>query len=170
MKKVLLLLTLTILLVGCAPAEVPVVEKQSTPDRNDENDDKAVSTSMPVPAPGHEDVPEMIVADSGTPSEDEPAEQPKIEAVREITMEAKKFEFVPSEITVNQGETVKLTVTSTDVNHGFAISEYGIREKLEPGVPVIIEFVADKAGEFNFFCSVPCGMGHGRMRGTLIVR
>jgi len=88
----------------------------------------------------------------------------------EISMEAKKFEFVPDLVEVNQGDTVRITAVSTDVKHGLAIEEYGIREKLLPNEPVEIEFVADKAGEFNYYCSVPCGSGHGSMRGKLIVR
>jgi cytochrome c oxidase subunit 2 len=84
-------------------------------------------------------------------------------------MEAKMFEFIPGEIRVNQGETVRLKITATDVKHGFAISEYGINEQLLVGQEATIEFVADKKGTFTFFCSVMCGSGHRDMKGTLIV-
>ena len=32
------------------------------------------------------------------------------------------------------------------------------------------EFIADKKGEFEMFCSVYCGQGHGQMKGKLIVK
>ena len=41
------------------------------------------------------------------------------EEPRAITITAKRFEFVPSTITLKKGETVKLVVTSQDVTHGL---------------------------------------------------
>lgn len=89
--------------------------------------------------------------------------------VKEFTMTAKRFEFVPNTITVSQGDRVKLTITSTDVTHGFNLPAFGINERLEPNKKVEVEFVADKTGTFTFTCSVPCGSGHGRMSGQLVV-
>jgi len=34
--------------------------------------------------------------------------------------------------------------------HGFAINEFNVNERLEPGKTVIVEFVADKTGTFSF--------------------
>ncbi len=90
-------------------------------------------------------------------------------AVNEISMVAKQWEFIPSTIKVKKGEKVKLTITSQDVRHGFAIADYGINQDLVPGETNVVEFVADKEGQFNFFCSVQCGSGHGGMNGLLIV-
>jgi cytochrome c oxidase subunit 2 len=89
--------------------------------------------------------------------------------VVEINMTAKQFEFDPSTITVKKGDKVKLTITSTDVVHGFGLSAYGIDERVEPGEEVEIEFTADKAGEFTYVCTVYCGTGHNTMSGKLIV-
>lgn len=91
-------------------------------------------------------------------------------AIVSIAVTAKQFDFSPSVVTVNKGDTVRLTVTSVDVTHGLAIPAFGVSENLRPGETVTVEFTADKAGEFPFFCSVFCGEGHGQMRGTLIVR
>lgn len=81
------------------------------------------------------------------------------------------WEFSPSEIRVRQGQLVKLliTVPENDVAHGFALPDFGVNQKLEPGITTTIEFVADKKGEFNFRCSVPCGSGHSGMKGKVIV-
>ena len=88
---------------------------------------------------------------------------------KEFTMTAKKWEFEPSTITVNNGDRVKLVINSVDVRHGMAIPEFNVNEILEPGEINTIEFVADKTGTFDFFCSVRCGSGHSEMRGKLIV-
>ena len=87
----------------------------------------------------------------------------------EIDMIAKKFEFVPSTITVKQGQKVKLSIKSIDVAHGFGLPDYKIIERLDPGQTVTVEFTADKKGTFTFFCSVSCGSDHGAMKGKLIV-
>lgn len=89
--------------------------------------------------------------------------------VKEFQMTAKKWDFTPDTITVNEGDTVKLVIESIDVDHGFAISDFGVNERLEPGKTVTVEFIADKSGTFTFFCNVFCGSGHSHMEGTLIV-
>ena len=91
------------------------------------------------------------------------------EIVKEFTMTAKQWEFEPSEITVNKGDTVKLHITSEDVKHGFGLPEFGINVDLEPGETVDVEFVADETGTFPFACTVVCGSGHIGMEGQVIV-
>ena len=90
--------------------------------------------------------------------------------VKEFNVIAKKWDFSPDTITVNEGDTVVLNVESIDVSHGFVLPEFGVSEFLSPGNTVKIEFVADKKGTFSFFCNVFCGSGHSGMRGTLIVQ
>jgi cytochrome c oxidase subunit 2 len=91
-------------------------------------------------------------------------------AVKEFTITAKTWEFTPGTITVNQGDKVRLKITSLDVTHSFMLKDYGLNVKLEPNQTQIIEFTADKAGTFGFRCGVPCGEGHSSMDGTLIVK
>ena len=87
-----------------------------------------------------------------------------------IQVSAKKYEFTPNVITVKQGEHVKLVITATDHDHGFKLAAFHIDQHLKKGVPTTVEFTADQAGTFPFECSVFCGMGHGRMKGTLQVQ
>lgn len=89
--------------------------------------------------------------------------------VHEIQVTAKKYEFSPNPIRVKKGEHVKLVVTATDHDHGFKVEELNIDQKLKKGEPTVIEFTPDKAGTFPFKCSVRCGLGHGGMKGTIIV-
>ena len=97
-----------------------------------------------------------------------PSQAPSPEPV-EIQITAKKYEFSPSTVHVKQGDHVKLIITSEDRDHGIQIEAYQIKEKLPKNKPVTIEFTADKTGTFPFKCSVFCGMGHGKMKGELIV-
>ncbi len=90
--------------------------------------------------------------------------------LREFSVTARQWEFIPDPIEVNKGDTVKLKIMSVDVAHGFALPAFGISERLEPGKEVVVQFVADKTGEFDFFCNVPCGAGHSTMGGKLVVR
>ena len=89
---------------------------------------------------------------------------------KEFQITARDFEFDPPTIEINKGDNVRLIVTSVDVPHGFSIPEYGINERLDPGKPTTIEFLADKEGTFTSFCSVFCGSGHSNMKGKIIVK
>lgn len=102
-------------------------------------------------------------------TEPEQVEEASAPEVKEFEMTARRFAFEPGTITVSKGDTVRLKITSSDVTHGFTIDEYGIDENLPSGQEVIVEFVADKAGTFDFYCSVYCGSGHREMEGTLVV-
>ena len=138
-----------------------VLEDDTTHGVDDTHDDETdeggeASTTLGTPAPGvyPETVKEMIVSQPG---------------VKEFTMIAKQWEFDPEVIRVNKGDTVRLFIESIDVTHGFTISAFGVNERLTKGKTIEVEFVADKAGIFTFFCSVQCGAGHSSMNGQLIV-
>lgn len=90
--------------------------------------------------------------------------------VKEFDVTARQFEFDPSTITVNEGDTVKLNVTSEDTPHGISIAAFGVSQTLTPNSTKTIEFVADKAGTYPIVCSVVCGSGHSSMKASLIVQ
>jgi len=76
----------------------------------------------------------------------------------------------PEMITVRQGERVRLRIHGSDVLHGFAIGRLDVKPvRVEPGKVTVVEFVADQAGEFTFYCNMWCSPYHYRMRGTLEV-
>ena len=89
--------------------------------------------------------------------------------VREIAVTAKKYEFSPNLIRVKKGDHLRLVITALDHDHGFKLDAFGINQTLKTGVPVTVEFTADKVGTFPFRCSVFCGLGHGKMKGAVIV-
>ncbi|GAB6990396.1 cupredoxin domain-containing protein [Paenibacillus pini] len=84
---------------------------------------------------------------------------------QEITVNAKSFEFTPKEIKVKKGDKVKLTLKNTEGAHGLAIPDFNVDLKKDGTA----EFTADKAGTYDFNCSVMCGAGHENMVGQLIV-
>ena len=93
-----------------------------------------------------------------------------VNGMREVKVEAFKYAFKPDQIVVKKGEKVRLLITATDVEHGFALPDLKINIKLPPHKEQVVEFTPDKAGKFPFHCSVYCGSGHGDMKGTLIVK
>ncbi len=107
--------------------------------------------------------------DTSKPTDDKQTTTTQTETVKEFDIAASQFKFTPDTITVNKGDKVKITLTSTDVTHGFAIAEFNVDAEVSKGEEKTVEFVADKAGTFTFYCSVPCGSGHSGMNGKLIV-
>jgi len=89
--------------------------------------------------------------------------------VQVLRISAKQFEFIPSTFTVKKGMPVRVILTSQDVTHGFAIDQFKVNVKVEKGNDTIVDFTPDKAGTFDFYCSIFCGIGHGGMRGQMIV-
>jgi cytochrome c oxidase subunit 2 len=87
----------------------------------------------------------------------------------QIDMIAKNWAFEPNEIRVKKGDHVKINVQSTDVAHGIGIEGYAESVKFDAGASAVLEFTADKVGEFRFYCNVFCGEGHRSMAGKLIV-
>ncbi len=89
---------------------------------------------------------------------------------KEFNLSAKNWQFDPSTITVNQGDKVRLIITSVDVAHSFMLKDFNLNVKLEPKETQTVEFIADKTGSFQFRCGIPCGDGHRDMIGTFIVK
>jgi len=88
---------------------------------------------------------------------------------RVVSVVAKKFEFVPAEIRVKQGETVRLELTAPEVPMGFNLADFKLRTDVVPGKVSTLELTPDKAGTFTFVCDLFCGTGHEEMSGTLVV-
>ena len=92
------------------------------------------------------------------------------QAPRVIEVTAKKYDFNPSTIEVQQGERVILRVTSTDRLHGIGIKKFGVNREVPKGKTIEVEFVAAEAGTFPVLCTEDCGKGHDDMAGTLVVK
>lgn len=77
----------------------------------------------------------------------------------------------PERISVTQGDRVRLRLHGADVIHSFVLGRTDVdRVVVQPGEVKSVEFVADAAGEFTFYCDIWCSPYHYRMRGVLEVR
>ncbi|HYP32164.1 MAG TPA: cupredoxin domain-containing protein [Burkholderiaceae bacterium] len=103
----------------------------------------------------------LVAAASRAATEGEP---------RRIPVVARKFVFIPNEITVGQGESVVLEFTAPEVAMGFFAPALGLRALLVPGEVAKVPFTADKPGRYDFLCDVFCGDGHEGMSGHLVVQ
>ncbi len=90
---------------------------------------------------------------------------------RVFTIQARQFNYTPSIVRVQQGDTVKLTLVAEDVTHGLFIDGYDVNLEASPRQEkeASATFVADRAGTFHFRCSITCGAMHPFMIGELIV-
>jgi len=118
-----------------------------------------VKSTMSVPGGN---VPEMVVG--GNPA--------IVAVVKEFTMTAYYDEkgkwFSLKEMTVKKGDTVRVSVTNTKGMHNFNIDELGVAKDLPLNEVVVVEFAANKAGDFVYYCSIP-GHRAGGQWGTLHV-
>lgn len=75
--------------------------------------------------------------------------------------------FRPAQLTVRKGETLRLRLVASDVEHCFAIDALRIEKRVVPGKRSLVELVPDKAGTFPFHCCLE--PGNEALRGRLVV-
>jgi len=104
----------------------------------------------------------IIRAQDSAPASSEP---------QKITVTAKKYEFNPSHIEVKAGQPVEITFRSEDTKHGFEQKDLGIQKVVfSKDEPQTVKFTPAKAGTYPFKCAKFCGMGHGGMKGEIVVK
>ncbi len=120
------------------------------------------SPSVP-PTPTATFSPDTSPNASITPSE-------PVSEVKTFVVTGQPFSFTPNEITVNKGDTVRIVFKNLSGNHNWTIDEFNARTKvIKTGEEDTIEFIADKAGTFQYYCSVGTHRQMG-MRGEFIVK
>lgn len=67
------------------------------------------------------------------------------------------------------GTPVKLTMTSEDVIHNFAIPAFRLKMDVLPGRYTTAWFEATKKGTYHIFCDQYCGVEHAKMVGQVVV-
>ena len=79
------------------------------------------------------------------------------------------YAFSETELTVGEGDTVRILFTSEDGFHDWVLDEFAAAtEQVQTGGVTEVTFVADKAGTYEYYCSVGEHRANG-MIGTLIV-
>jgi len=72
-------------------------------------------------------------------------------------------------LTVPSNRPVHVVLRAEDVIHSFFLPELRVKQDAVPGMAIPIWFEANRTGEFVIGCAELCGLGHYRMRGSLVV-
>lgn len=87
----------------------------------------------------------------------------------EFNLTGKNFEYSQTEMRVKEGETVTVNFTTESGLHDWVVDEFNTAtEQVTEGNTSSVTFVADKKGEFEYYCSVGNHRAEG-MVGKLIV-
>lgn len=89
--------------------------------------------------------------------------------VKTFDVKGVNFAFDVKEIRVKKGDKVTINFESSEGFHDWVVDEFKAATKqVNPGTPTSVTFVADKAGTFEYYCSVGKHRQNG-MVGKLIV-
>jgi len=142
------IVVLTVLLLLGGGVYFASSHKSATPTAAKQNAVEGMATVAPT----------MTLAPSGTAS-----------AEKEFTVVGENYSFSPNQLTVKKGDKVKITFSDEGGFHNLAIDGYNEKTAtIRTGNSAVVEFTADKAGSFAFYCSVGNHREQG-MQGTLIV-
>lgn len=108
-------------------------------------------------------------ADEDGDAEDEDSAMEALEPDVTFDITGTNFEFSEKEMRVNEGDVVKVVFTSESGFHDWVVDEFdAATEQVQTGNATEVIFTADKAGEYEYYCSVGQHRAQG-MVGTLIV-
>ena len=104
---------------------------------------------------------------------------------RYVTITAHKYAYEPAVLRVNKGDRIHISLSSSDVTHGFFLEGYDVDAQIPAGEFNFrlrhpseskeykqtdeIVVVANRTGKFRYRCSNTCGYMHPFMQGELIV-
>ncbi len=91
------------------------------------------------------------------------------QTAKTIEIHAKRFAFVPAEITIKQGQSVQLELISDDVIHSLRIDALHVNVRMPVNEKVETTITAGQTGNFTGRCGVYCGNRHGEMLFTVHV-
>ena len=87
-------------------------------------------------------------------------------SIKIVEVEAGSFYYKPNILEVIKGQKVKIVLKSVSLMHDFVIDELGVKMPfIKNGDTGTVEFVADKIGTFEYYCSV--GDGKHRANGQV---
>jgi cytochrome c oxidase subunit 2 len=75
----------------------------------------------------------------------------------------------PGTLAVPAGREVDLVLKSLDVTHSFYVRELRLKQDAVPGMTIHLHFVANTPGTYELACAELCGLGHYKMRATVLV-
>ncbi len=89
----------------------------------------------------------------------------------DVFLMAMRFSYTPNVLRLEHGVPYRFRMMSMDVNHGVSIhtgfAGHIMRRPAQTMVDMVMTF--PEPGEFMMYCTVYCGLGHGEMKGKIIV-
>lgn len=159
MTKILILIIIVLAVLGFWLYQKGEIAEETSLQESESPSVSPMPMPTSTPAPNSSSNPSTSPVPSSTPL-----------PIKTFTISGQPFSFTPNEITVDKGDTVRITFKNTSGNHDFVIDEFNVRIKvIQAGQEETIEFVADKIGTFEFYCSVGTHRQLG-MKGELIVK
>ena len=70
---------------------------------------------------------------------------------------------------LRQGQTYRIHVSSTDLQHGFGLLPMNMNFQVLPGYDHVLTITPTSKGEFPIVCNEFCGIGHHAMTGRILV-
>lgn len=131
---------------------------------------QAADTDINVNMEGMDMTPSTNTAPTTAPATSTPSTGTQTGAVKEFTVTNSGMTFTQKTLSVNKGDRVKITFQNTGGTHDLRIDGYNVGTKvIQAGQSETFEFTADKAGSFEYYCSVGQHRQMG-MKGTLTVK
>tara|TARA_B100000745_G_scaffold300059_1_gene252575 strand:- start:123 stop:608 length:486 start_codon:yes stop_codon:yes gene_type:complete len=160
MKPLLLFIGLAV--VGAAFFWLwPETETAVAPSTTEEVPTQPTPTEAPTETP--------LVNDSAVAPEKTIEGEPEVAEPKVFNISGKNFAFDVTQMRVKEGDTVTVNFESADGFHDWVVDEFSAATNQVPvGTPTSVTFVADKAGTYEYYCSVGSHRAQG-MTGTLIV-
>jgi cytochrome c oxidase subunit 2 len=76
--------------------------------------------------------------------------------------------FRPDRITSRKGEPIRISLTTSDGEHCFALDAFRVEKRVVPGRPSVVDLTPDRAGTFPFYDCLADGGDKGK-QGRLVV-
>lgn len=132
----------------------------------DQPNDEANQKLMPITNPEDRIVNTPVVTPSATPAA---TSTPSASVVKTFNVSGSNFNFSVTEMRVKKGDKVKVVFKNVDGFHDWVIDEFNAKTpRIQAGQTAEVEFIADKVGTFEYYCSVGSHRANG-MKGNLIV-
>ena len=141
--------------------ELPEAEEMDT-DIAEQPDDLSEPDAETIEPEATEEEETAILEEDSEPEAAEPTEH-------EFTLDSFNYGYSEDELVVQEGDTVTINLTSSEGIHDWVLDEFDVAsEQISADGETSVTFVADAAGEYEYYCSVGNHRAQG-MVGTLIV-
>lgn len=86
----------------------------------------------------------------------------------DIYLLGRQWQWYPI-LKLKKGETYRLHISSSDVQHGFSLQPTNLNLQILPSYDYVATITPTQSGEFSIICNEFCAIGHHLMAGKIIV-